>query len=115
MAEGGNQNNRSPVSQEIPYRWLSSETCRSQPHSLPSAKPRSRRRTLPRLSSSQEDPDPLRPAQGVEGLRSGLLRSLLRGSRPDEARTSACSRRFVERDVIGLPVCVVDSYLRILD
>src|SRR3989475_3405539 len=60
MAEGGNQNNRSPVSQKIPYRWLSSQTYRSQPHSLPSTKPLSRRRTISQLSGSQEDPDTLR-------------------------------------------------------
>ena len=34
MAEGGNQNHPCPVSQEDPPRWLSSETCRSQPHAF---------------------------------------------------------------------------------
>src|SRR6266566_414987 len=68
MAEGRNQNNRRPVSQKVPHGWLSSKTCRSQPHSLPSTKPRSSRRPLSQLSGSQEDPDTLRRAQGVEGL-----------------------------------------------
>src|SRR6266705_2861791 len=62
MAEGGDQNNRCPVSQKVPSPWLSSETCRSQPHSVPSIKPRSRRRAVSQLSSSQEDSDTLRRA-----------------------------------------------------
>src|SRR5207249_12153299 len=62
MADGGNQNNRCPVSQEVPRRWLSSKACRSQPHSLPSTEPRSSRRALSRISSSQEDSDSLRRA-----------------------------------------------------
>src|SRR5438094_9437837 len=54
MAEGGDQNNRCPVSQEVPPQWLSSKACRSQPHSLPSTKPRSSRRALSQLSPSQQ-------------------------------------------------------------